>query len=186
MVPFRAPFSTVSEILKNSAESRDTFVDYRPGFLELAPEDALEKYQLVPTLKGDNDVTSTRIVDEVLILDRGSEEVYSSFQVDELAEDYYVEQLTEIDSIDRSLAEELINEYGNLRTVSWAVSRDTEFFEDTFGLDSKEIFKELGEAGVYRNEESPEAGVLHFSERRADESGESDEDDETGSVQTGF
>jgi len=180
VLPFRAPFSTAAEILEQETEdTNDIYVDYRPQYLELTPEDALEKYQLSPVLRGSNEVTGTKILDEVTVLDRGSEEVYQSFHVDELAEHYFVEELTEVDGIDSSLAEILIDEYTNLRTVSWATTSDVEHMENTWDLDCHELFKELGEANVYRNEQSPDAGVLQLPERVKEEHGIDDEEQES-------
>ena len=185
ILPFRAPFNTLADILETEAEdSNDIFVDYRPDYLELAPENALEKYQLEPELRGHNEITGTKILDEIHILDRGSEEVYDSFQVDELAEDHFVEELASVDGIDESLAELLVDDYTNLRTVSWAATSDVEHLENTYDIDSHEFFKALGDADVYRNENSPNAGKLHVPEHR-DDIQEVDED-EDGSVQAGF
>lgn len=173
IIPFRAPFSTAAEILEGGAGKDDVFVDYRPQYLELAPEGALEKYQLAPKLRGDNEVTGTQIIDEVLILDRGSEEVYDSFPVDELAKDFFGEELEGLDIVDRELAGELVEEYSNIRTVSWATTSDVTYLEDEYGMDSSILHDRLHEAGLLRNEHSPDAGVLHFPERRADELPES-------------
>jgi len=182
VLPFRSQFSTAAEILEDQAGSGDLFVDYRPQFLELAPENALEKYQLSPKLRGGNEVTGTRIVDEVLVLDRGSEEVYSQFQVDKLAEDYFVDRLEDVESLDRNDAEWFVEEYGNLRTASWALTSDTEFVEQQTGYSAEDLFREFGETGVYRNENSADSGVLHFPERRADELGEAEQERYFGEV----
>jgi hypothetical protein len=183
VVPFRASFGTVAEILQDKADDlEDVFIDYQPQYLELAPSDATEKYQLAPGLRGKNKVTGSEIIDEVLIFDKGSEEVFEQFQVDKLAKNYFIDQLAEIDMIDSELAEELIKEYGNLRTVSWAATSDVEYMEDTWGLDCHQLFKELGEAGVYRNKDSLDAGRLHFPERRADELSESRQETVFGEV----
>jgi hypothetical protein len=177
VLPFRAPFSTIAEILEQeTADTNDVFVDYRPQYLELTPENALEKYQLSPALRGSNEVTGTKILDEIQVLDRGSEEVYTTFHVDELAEDYFIDRLSDVDGIDSSLAELLIDEYTNLRTVSWATTSDIEHVENTWDLDCHELFKELGDAGVYRNEQSPDAGVLQLPERVKEEHGLNDEE----------
>jgi len=156
-------------------------VDYRPQYLELAPENALEKYQLSPTLRGSNKVTGTRIIDEVSVLDRGSEEVYDTFHVDDLAQDHFIEELSRVDGVDEELARLLITEdgekYRNLRTASWALTSDTTHLENKYGVDCHELFKEFGEAGVYRNDQSPESGVLHLPERVREEHG-LDEDEE--------
>jgi len=179
LIPFRSSFGTAASILEQQAEDTDdVFVDYRPQFLELAPADGLEKYQLSPALRGTNKVTGTQIVDEISILDRGSEEVYDTFQVDELAEDYFIEELSTVDGIDSSLAELLIDEYTNLRTVSWATTSDVTHMENTWDLSCRELFKELGEAGVYRNEQSLDAGVLQMPERVKEEHGLTDEEGE--------
>jgi len=170
VVPFRAPCGTAADILKQTADDRDDiFVDYRPQYLELAPSDTTEKYQLSPALRGQNTVTGTRIIDDIHVLDRGSEQVYDRFHVDDLAAPEFIDQLTETDSIDASVAEDLIDEYGNLRTVSWAATSDVDHLENTWGLDDHDLFDELGGVGIYRTEDSPDAGKLHFPERRADE-----------------
>ncbi|WP_276273611.1 hypothetical protein [Haloarcula litorea] len=189
VLPFRAPFNTLADILETEAEdSNDVFVDYRPDYLELAPENALEKYQLEPELRGHNEITGTKILDKIHILNRGSEEVYSSFQVDELAEDRFVEELSRVDGVDESLAELLIDDYTNLRTVSWAATSDVEHLENTYDIDSHEFFKSLGDADVYRNEQSPDAGKLHVPDHRDDmQEDDLEEDEETDdSVQAGF
>ncbi|MFU1780222.1 hypothetical protein ACM16X_02445 [Haloarcula japonica] len=169
VVPARLQFGKLPEILDHQTSENDILVDYRPQYIELAPEDSLEKYQLAPALRGDNEVTGTRILDEILILDRGSEQVYQSFQVDELAEDHFVEQLADVESLSLDDAAWFIDEYSNLRTASWALTSDTEFVEQETGYQAEDLFREFGEAGVYRNENSSEAGVLHFPERRAEE-----------------
>jgi hypothetical protein len=170
VVPFRAPFGTAADILKQTADDRDDiFVDYRPQYLELAPSDTTEKYQLSPALRGQNTVTGTRIIDDIHVLDRGSEQVYDRFQVDDLAAPEFIDQLAETDSIDAAVAEDLIEEYGNLRTVSWAATSDVDHLENTWDLDSHELFNDLGNAGTYRTEDSLDAGKLQFPERRADE-----------------
>lgn len=183
LVPFRSRLSTVSSILTEQTEDSETvFRDERPGFLELAPSNALEKYRLHPVLRGTNEVTGTHIVDEVVLLERGSEEEYSRVQVDELAEDHFVEQLAEVDLIDSSLAELLIEEYGNIRTVSWATTSDVSYMENTWELDCHQLHQELNEEGILRNEHSPDAGKLHFPERRADELSESRQEKYFGEV----
>jgi len=191
VIPFRAPFDTAADILEQETEDiDDIFVDYRPDFLELTPSDALEKYQLTPELRGTNEITGTKILDEIKVLDRGSEEVYSTFQVDDLAENYFTEELTGVDGIDSSLAELLIDEYTNLRTVSWATTSDVEHMENTWDIDCHQFFKDLGEAEVYRNENSPDAGVLQMPERVKEEHGlleddEPQEEDDTEQVGLG-
>lgn len=182
LVPLRSEFSSAADILEDQVGDGDVFVDYRPQFIELAPEDALEKYQLTPRLRGSHEVTGTRILDEILILDRGSEEVYDRFQVDELASEYFVDQLEEVESLDSEDAKWFIEEYGNLRTASWALTSDTEFVEQQTGYEAEDLFREFGEVGVYRNEHSPESGVLHFPERRADELSESKQQKYFGEV----
>lgn len=134
---------------------------------------------MTPELRGSNEVTGTKILDEVHILDRGSEEVYDTFQVDELAEQYFVEELTGVDGIDSSLADLLIDEYTNLRTVSWATTSDVEHMENTWDIDCHQLFKDLGEAEVYRNEHSADAGVLQMPERVKEEHGLTDGDEES-------
>ena len=162
-------------------------MDYRPDYLEIAPENALEKVQIEPVVRGHNKVTGTVIPDQYHVLDRGSEEVYSSIQVDELAEDHFIEELSQVDSVDESLAELLVDDYSNLRTVSWAATSDVEHLENTYDMDAHDFFKALGDAGVYRNEQSPESGKLHIPEHRDDmkeEDLEDEEEDDT--VQAGF
>jgi len=189
VLPFRAEFGTLADILEVETEdSNDIFVDYRPDYLELAPENALEKYQFSPTLRGHNEITGTKILDEIHILDRGSEEIYDTFQVDELAADHFIEELIDVDSVNKPLAELLIDDYINLRTVSWAATSDVEHLENTYDLDSHEFFKELGDANVYRNEQSPEAGKLHIPDHRDDMEQEDleDEEEEDDTVQARF
>jgi hypothetical protein len=170
VIPFRAPLSTTADILEQETQDNDdTYIDYRPDFLELTPADSLEKYQLTHELRGSNQVTGTEIIDEIHVLDRGSEEVYETFQVDELAEDYFTEELAQVEQIDSSLAELLIDEYTNLRTVSWATTSDVEHLENTWDIDCHQLFKDLGDAGIYRNEQSPDAGVLQMPERVREE-----------------
>ena len=189
IVPLRAPFGTVADILEaQSQDSDDIFVDYRPDYLELAPAEGIEKYQLEPALIGHNEVTGTKILDEIHVLDRGSEELYDTFQVDELAEDHFVEELSRVDGVDESLADLLIEDYTNVRTVSWAATSDIEHLENTYDLDANAFFNALGDADVYRNENSPEAGKLHVPEHRDDmEEEELEEDEEQDdTVQAGF
>jgi hypothetical protein len=177
VLPFRAPVSTAADILEaETKEADDVFIDYRPDFLELAPADATEKYQLVPELRGDNEVSGTRIIDQVLRLDKGSEQVIDSFQLDELARDHFIQCLENIPEFDEETAEVWIDQYGNLRTASWAISHDTEHVENQWGFDPEELFKQFGEADVYRNGDSPEAGTLNFPERRANELTEADQE----------
>jgi len=176
-IPLRAPFSTVSDILEaETRDSDDVYVDYRPDFLELAPSDATEKYQLVPGLRGGNEVSGTHIIDRVLRLDRGSEQVIDSFEADELARDHFIQCLEDVPLFDRETAEEWIDEYGNLRTASWAISHDTEYVENQWGFDAETLFKQFGDAGVYRKEDSPDAGTLNFPERRASELSEAEQE----------
>lgn len=182
VVPFRAPFGTLARILEQESQDRgDIYVDYRPLFLELTPSDALEKYQLSPGLRGNNEITGTRIVDEITILDRGSEEVYTTFHVDDLAQDYFIDALAQVEGLDKDLARQWITGdgegYKNLRTASWALTSDTAHLTQEYGVDCRELFKEFGEAEVYRNEHSADAGVLHLPERKQDEL-EADEEDE--------
>lgn len=66
VVPLRAPFGTVADILEaESEDGKDVSVDYRPDYLELAPAKGMEKYQLEPGLRGHNEVTGTKILDEI-------------------------------------------------------------------------------------------------------------------------
>jgi hypothetical protein len=184
----RAPFGTVADILEaESEDGNDIFVDYRPDYLELAPAEGMEKYQLEPALRGHNEVTGTKIIDEIHVLDRGSEEIYDSFQVDKLAEDHFIEELTRVDGVDESLAELLVDDYSNLHTVSWAATSDVHHLENTYDLDAHDFFKALGDADIYRNEQSPGAGKLHVPEHRNDMEEEYIEDDEEDdTVQSGF
>lgn len=184
LLPFRIDFGTAADILQSQVEdSDDIFVDYRPQFLELTPSDALQKYRLLPKLRGTNDITGTKIIDRVQIRDRGSDERFTEFQVDELAEAHFKEQLLTVDGIDtEETAQQWIDEYTNLRTASWALTSDTEFVETELGMDAQALFKAFGDAGIYRNEQSPEAGVLHFPERRADELEESKQEKYFGEI----
>ncbi|SDW45192.1 hypothetical protein SAMN05443574_103307 [Haloarcula vallismortis] len=166
-------------------------MDYRPQYLELAPENSLEKYQLTPGLRGSNEITGTKIIDEISILDRGSEEVYDTFHVDELAQDHFIKQLSTVDGVDTELARLLITDdgegYRNLRTVSWATTSDVENLENKYDLDCHELFKNLGDAGVYRNENSPESGALHLPEHKQEELEEEEENgEEDDSEQVGL
>jgi len=183
ILPFRSEFGDAADILKSQSEDDDSvFVDYRPEFLEVAPESSWEKFRVLPKVRGHNDVTGSRIVDRVHVLDRGSENVHEEYQVDELAEDYFIEELSQLEMVDDSLAELLIDEYQNLRTVSWAATSDVAYLENTYGLEPHELFEQLGEAGIYRNENSPEAGVLHFPERRAEDLSEPKQEKYFGEV----
>lgn len=188
-LPLRSEIGTVAQILENETkDNQDIFVDDRPYCIELTPVDALEKYQFTSQLRGSNKITGTEILDEVKILDRGSEEVYNTFQVDGLAEEYFTEELATVQGINSSLAEQLIDEYTNLRTVSWAITSDVEHMENTWDIDCHKLFKQLGETGVYRNEHSPDAGVLQMPERVKEEhdllenNEETEEDDGTEQV----
>jgi hypothetical protein len=166
-VPLRAPFSTVTQILESAAEENDAvFVDYRPEFVELASQDTLEKYQLVPELRGNTRATGTRILDEVLILDRGSEDLLSRTQVDELLEDSFVEDLSALPMFDRSLAEQWIDTYRNHRTGSWATTGDIENVENTWDLDAEAVRTALQSHGLYQEADDRLAGRLHVPEHR--------------------
>lgn len=174
--PFRAEFDTVAKILKAETEdSEDVFVDYRNSgetsgqFLDISPDMAVSKYRLEPIVRGSDDVTGTEIVDKIHILDKGSEQHEAVYQVDELAENHFVKQLAEVEDVDDSLAAHLIEEYANPRTVSWACTSDVVYLENTFDVASDSLRHSLKEADLYRNEHSPDAGRLHFPERRADE-----------------
>lgn len=171
--PARLESDKVFSVLEEQAEeSDDVVVDYRPQYFELHVEDAVEDYRLIPELRGNSEITGTEVVDRIGLVDGDDVEI---FELDDLMQDHFVEQLAGVDGVDEDLAQDLIDEYGNLRTASWAVTSDTEFFEEEFGLNAHEMFKEFGEAGVYRNEQSSESGTLNFPERRADEL--EDEDD---------
>ncbi len=172
--PFRAPFDTVAKILKAGTEgSDDVFVDYRNSnetsgqFLDIAPDMAVSKHRLEPVVRGNSEVTGTEIVDKVHVLDKGSERGEATYQVDELAENHFVQELAEVEDVDEPLAELLIEEYGNPRTVSWATTSDISFLENTFDVDPHAFRQRLEEADVYRSENSPDSGRLHFPERRA-------------------
>jgi hypothetical protein len=188
VLPFRASLGTTADILEQGTEdNQDIFVDDRPYCIELTPSNALEKYQFTSELRGNNEITGTKIIDEIKILDRGSEEVYNTFQVDELAEEYFTEELATVQGINSSLAESLIDEYTNLRTVSWASTSDVEHMENTWDIDCHKLFKQLGETGVYRNEHSLDAGVLQMPERVKEEhdlleNNEGEEDDDTEQI----
>jgi hypothetical protein len=182
LFPFRAGVGTVTDVLQDQAEESDAvFIDYRPQYLELAPSDGLEKYRLLPKLRGDNRVTGTQIVDEVQVRERGSENLYQSFEIDELASDYFEEQLLELGGVSRKVAEVLLDRYTNLRTFSWAITSDTEYLETEHGLDAKELFREVGGVGIYMNDDSLDAGILkppeELLEDEAEDEGEAEEDD---------
>lgn len=184
-LPFRLEFDKISSILEQEAKSHDDiFVDYRPQYIELTPSEAVEKYRLLPELRGNNEITGTEILDRIHVLDRGSEEQYTEMQVDDLARHRFIDELEPVVD-DQGLAEALIDEYRNLRTVSWAATSDVAHLENTWGLDAHDLFKQLGEKGVYRSEHSPDAGRLHLPERKQPDSGEDVELGE-GSEQAGF
>lgn len=91
-----------------------------------------------------------------------------------------------MDGVDKSLAEHLIDDYTNLRTVNWAATSDVKHLENKYDLDAYELFKAFGDADVYRNEQSSEAGKLHFPDHRDDmETPGEDEEDEDNTVQAG-
>ncbi|MFB1064890.1 hypothetical protein [Natrinema sp. H-ect4] len=146
----------------------------------------MEKYQLEPTLRGHNEITGTKILDEIHVLDRGSEEVYTSFQVDELAEDHFIEQLLEVEDVNRDEAEFFVDTYTNIRGTIWALTSDTEYVEENLDKDAHELFKALGDTDVYRNENSPDAGKLHVPDHRDDMEEELQEEEEDDTVQAGF
>lgn len=98
-----------------------------------------------------------------------------------------MEELSHVDGVDESLAELLIEDYSNLRTVSWAATSDVEHLENMYDLDANDFFKALRDADVYRNENSSEAGKLHIPEHRDDmEEGDLEEDEGDDTVQAGF
>lgn len=88
VIPVRAPFSVITDILKGRAvELDDVFADSRPEFVELAPSKSLQKYRLVPYPRENGDLEGSSVVwSELEILDRGSCEVVESFCVSELAD----------------------------------------------------------------------------------------------------
>lgn len=173
-MPFRSKLGDAANILKSQSEDDNSvFVDYRPDFVEVALEDSWEKFRVLPKVRGHNEITGSKIIDRIHVLDRGAEQVHEEYQVDELAENHFIEELSQLEMIDESLAEVLVDEYTNLRTVSWAASSDVAHLENTYDVETHELFEQLGEEEVYRNEQSPEAGVLHFPERRAEDLSES-------------
>jgi hypothetical protein len=46
-----------------------------------------------------------------------------------------------VDGVDKSLAEHLIDDYTNLRTVSWAATSDVKHLENKYDLDAHEFSK---------------------------------------------
>ena len=62
--------------------------------------------------------------------------------------------------------------------------------ENTWDIDCHELFKELGEAEVYRNEQSPDTGVLQMPERVKEEYGldedETQQEEKDDSKQVGI
>lgn len=154
----------------------------------------MEKYRFEPALRGHNQITGTQILDQISVVDRGSGEVYDTFQVDELAEDHFEQVLATVDGVDESLSELLVDDYSNLRTVSWASTSDVAHLENTYDIDAHEFMKALEMAGIYRNEQSPDSGKLHIPEHRDDmerhgndsERQDSVTEQEDDSVQSGF
>lgn len=183
VLPFRSKFGDAADILKSQSEDDDSvFVDYRPDFVEVAPGGSWEKFRVLPKVRGHNEVTGSKIVDRIHVLDRGAEEVHEEYHVDQLAEDHFIEELSQLEMIDESLAEVLVDEYTNLRTVSWAATSDVAHLENTYDVEPHELFEQLGEEDIYWNEQSPEAGVLHFPERRAEDLSESKQEMYFGEV----
>jgi hypothetical protein len=91
------------------------------------------------------------------------------YKVRELLESSLQEQLTELPQIDSSHASILVDEYHNLRTVSWATTSDVTFLENTYDLDCHELRQSMEEHDLYRGEFHDKARPLMFPERRKDE-----------------
>jgi len=168
VLPLRLGFNKVAELLENESGADDVFVDYRPQYLELAPVDSLEKYRLLPFTRGPSS-TGTEIVDRVQVRDRGTEEKTGEWMVDELAQPHFIELLSGVDGVDSSLSELLIEEYRNIRTNYWATTSDIFYLQNTFGVRPADLREDMKAEGLDRNEHSPDAGRLHFPERRADD-----------------
>lgn len=125
----------------------------------------------MPRLRGENEVTGDKIIDEIQIRDRGGETRYSTFELDELAADHFQNQLTQLDTISPQLAEDFIDRYTNLRTCSWAISHDQNQIK-YWGFDPEHLFKAFGEHGIYINEDSRDAGILKPPEDLLDDESE--------------
>lgn len=183
--PFRMPFDTVGDLLLNQTSDRPGIaVDHTPQWIDVLPEpdETSEKYRLHSKVRGHDHVTGTRIVDEIQVLDRGTEYKLKQFDVDDLARDHFIDQLSEVDSFDDVMAEQWIDEYRNLRTASWAVTSDVSFAENNWDVSCVQLYKEFGDTGVYRNEHSADAGHLRFPSRRADEISEQRQEQYFGEV----
>lgn len=99
-----------------------------------------------------------------------------------------MDELATVDGVDESLAELLIDDSTNHRTVSWAATNDVQHLENTNDLDAHDFFKPLGDADVYRNEQGPEAGKLHVPRTpwRRVEGNLKEDEEEDDTVQAGF
>lgn len=168
MFPFRAPFSTVADILESQTCEDDAFHKEAGEFIDLATQDSLDKYRLVSKRRGPK-TTGRDIIGEIQVVEKGSNNILEEINPDKLAEEHYVELLSEIDGVDLPLADLFIQEYGNLRTVSWALTSDTPYMENTYDVDCHQLLQEFQDADVYRGEHNEKAGTLNFPERRADE-----------------
>lgn len=67
------------------------------------------------------------------------------------------------------MADLLVDEYRNLRTLTWATTSDVTYLENMYDLDSHQLRKSLKEHDLHRNRHSDDAGPLMFPERRKDE-----------------
>lgn len=165
--PMRMDFGSLSEVLSSQQGENSFFVDYRPQYVELGPHDSLQKYRL-NSVKKHNSSLSDRILDTVEVVDRGTEIELDSWQVDDLAREHFIESLESGTSLDSSISELLIEDYRNLRTVSWATTSDVTELENKFDIDPSSLRDELKESGLLRNEHSNDAGKLHLSEHKAE------------------
>lgn len=110
--------------------------------------------------------------DEVRALayrDEAAEETVAFYEIDDIVTPPLQEQLTALPQVDTSLADLLVDEYRNLRTVTWATTSDVAYLENTYDLDAHQLRESLLEHGLARNEHSDHAGPLMFPERRKDE-----------------
>lgn len=165
VLPLRSRFGDAYDIIQDQAAEADELLNQRPDYFELAPEDAITKYRFTGFHRA-QPLTSDKILDEVSVVDRGSNEVYDTWHVDDLARDHFRNQLAQIEFVSPHDADEILDTYHNLRTTFWACTSDQWKIED-LGYDPMELWGEAGEVGIYRNENSPESGPLHMPERKA-------------------
>lgn len=75
-------------------------------------------------------------------LDGGDEEI--------LLEDI-VDELEDVTGVTENKAEGLADSYRNLTTLYWATWHDRMYLQDEVQIDGFFLYKQLGEAGLYRN-----------------------------------